>query len=252
LNARGSYGPGSPGGISPNLQWETQIPGGGRPDLFIYDRDNPDGDVGLVEMKIDEAGGGTGIAGARSDMVKYLAAFPETVSGRDVSAYSIPGGFTDRFFITFGPCKYFPNQESGNWYTTHTVPGAPGVLVSDTVRQECPRRPSEKEDQYEGKLGADENHNNIDDFLDYVAKHPELWRLPNQIPKWFAPAKEPARIVLADDALLAFEEALVSAGESGLPALIEAMGGVAVESEAAIVAGDAVALGMTAEELAAA
>ena len=40
LNARGSYGPSSPGGISPNLQWETQIPGGGRPDLFIYDRTN--------------------------------------------------------------------------------------------------------------------------------------------------------------------------------------------------------------------
>ncbi|WP_433728020.1 VWD domain-containing protein [Actinoplanes sp. CA-051413] len=252
LNARGSYGPSSPGGISPNLQWETQISGGGRPDLFIYDRGNPDGGVGLVEMKIDEAGGGAGIPGAQRDMVKYLAAFPETASGRDVKAYSIPGGFTDRFFITFGPCKYFPDQESGNWYTTHTVPGTPGVLVSDTVRQECPRRSSQgdEEDRYEGEIGADRNHNNIDDFLDYLADHPEHWHLPSRIPKWFAPAKEPVRVLLTEDALLAFEEGLVGAGESGFPALIEAMGGVAVESQAAIATGDAVALGMTAEELA--
>ncbi|MDQ1294879.1 MAG: hypothetical protein QG608_2764, partial [Actinomycetota bacterium] len=254
LNARGTYGPSSPGGISPNLQWETQIPGGGRPDLFIYDRDNPTSDVGLVEMKIDAAGGGKGLNEAIKDMTAYLRAFQETASGREVKEYSIPGGFTDRFFITFGPCKYFPDQQSGNWYTTHTVPGVDGVLISDTVRQECPRRSSEKneKDYYQGKIGADEDHNNIDDFLDYVTKHPELWRLPTQIPKWFAPAKEPVKVVLADDALLAFEEGLVGAGESGLPALIEAMGGVAVESEAAIAAGDALALGMTAEELASA
>ena len=45
LNAAGVYGDSSTTGITPNIQWETMIPGSGRPDLVLYDHTSTTGPV---------------------------------------------------------------------------------------------------------------------------------------------------------------------------------------------------------------
>lgn len=95
LNAAGVYGDVAVGGVTANLQWETVIPGGRRPDLLLYDRKNPGGAVGIVEMKGSWYGG---VIAANADLTVYQAAWPATASGRSVVRYDFSARpFTDTF-----------------------------------------------------------------------------------------------------------------------------------------------------------
>ena len=255
LNAAGVYGDSSLTGITPNLQWETQVPGSRlRPDLVLYNRADPAGSVGLVEMKGDWSD---------DDPVAEVATYVATWPGgaRPVRAYHFSTPISDNFEVQLDPaCKNDPAVHSAYLYHTYSDPSHDGVIrIAQTFRP-CPERKKQSDadedaNSYKGKLGADEDHNGVDDFWDFIRNHPELWFLPVAIPAVaYHPLAVPVVVSLNYDALLALEEAMAYADAAAIDAewaaFIEASPELVAEARAAIMAGDLAAAGLTAEEMA--
>ena len=258
LNAAGVYGDSSATGITPNLQWEVVLPtSGDRPDLLLYDRTNPAGKVGLVEMKGDWSADDP-----VAEVTQYVKDWP--AGGRQAVAYHFASPISDDFEIRFGkPCKYAPNIWPGYKFHTYSDPAHDGVIRVSRTLKECPPRQKgsdqdEKDHTYKGTIGADTDHNNVDDFWDYIRAHPELWLLPGAIPVIsFHPLAQPVKVSLDEDALIEIEEEVTESGltadeEAIWNAIVDRLPELAASAQGDILAGDGAALGLDAAELAAA
>jgi hypothetical protein len=255
LNAAGVFGDTSLTGITPNLQWETQVPGSRlRPDLLLYNRNDPTGPVGLVEMKGDWSA-----ADPVAEVAGYVAAWP--AGPRPVRAHHFSTPINDTFEVELDPpCKNDPAVHAAYLYHTYSDPAHDGVIrISETLRP-CPdRKKQNQEDEaansYKGKLGADDDHNGVDDFWDFIRHHPELWFLPVAIPVvTYHALATPVTVSLGYDALLELEETMAYADAAAIDAewaaFIEASPELVAEARAAILAGDLATLEISADELA--
>ncbi|NUP53854.1 MAG: VWD domain-containing protein [Catenulispora sp.] len=257
LNAAGVYGDSSATGITPNLQWETVVPTSGeRPDLVLYDHTKTTGPVGLVEMKGDWSS-----ADPVAEVTKYVQDWPP--AGHTVVPYHFATPISDDFKVQLEPaCKYDPTMHPAYLFHTYSDPAHDGVIRISRTMQECPPRQKqgdedEKKQTYQGTIGADADHNGVDDFWDYIRDHPELWYLtgPIVIPAFHALAK-PVMVSLNRDAITEIEEAAADAAPDAIDAewaaLVDSMPEAVADASADILAGDAAALGLDATELAAA
>ncbi|NEA60455.1 hypothetical protein G3I60_41415 [Streptomyces sp. SID13666] len=255
LNAAGVYGDRSTTGITPNIQWETVIPtSGGRPDLVLYDHTSTTGVVGLVEMK-----GNWSSQNPVTEVADYVRDWPR--AGHTVVPYHFTKPISDNFEVQLDPaCKWDPAQHSAWLFHTYSDPANDGVIRISRTFRECPERQKqsdedEKKQTYQGTIGADADHNGVDDFWDYIRKHPELWFLtgPVCVPAFHALPK-PVLVSLNRDAIMAIEEAAEDAATDAIDAewaaLVDSMPEVVAEASADILAGDAAALGLDAAELA--
>ncbi|MYS25068.1 MULTISPECIES: VWD domain-containing protein, partial [unclassified Streptomyces] len=254
LNAAGVYGDSSATGITPNIQWETMIPGGGRPDLVLYDHTSTTGPVGLVEMKGDWSGDNP-----LDEVEEYVRDWPQT--GHTVVPYHFAKPFSDDFEIQLDPaCKWDPAQHSAWLFHTYSDPANDGVIRISRTFRDCPERQKqgvddEKKQTYQGTIGADADHDGVDDFWDYIREHPELWYLTGPIvaPAFHALAK-PVLVSLNRDAITEIEEAAEDAAPDAIDAewaaFVDSMPDTVADAAADIAAGDAAALGLDAEELA--
>ncbi|MDF9817202.1 VWD domain-containing protein [Streptomyces sp. SPB162] len=256
LNAAGVYGDRSTTGITPNLQWETINPvNEARPDLLLYDHASTTGPIGLVEMKGEWRTGDDPV----KEVTDYVNNWP--LAGHTVVAYHFTKPISDNFEIQLDPaCKWDPAQHSAWVFHTYSDPANDGVIRISRTFRECPKRQKqsdedERKQSYEGTIGADADHNGVDDFWDYIRKHPELWFLTGPVcaPAFHALPK-PVFVSLNRDAIMAIEEAAEDAATDAIDAewaaLVDSMPEVVADASADILAGDAAALGLDAAELA--
>ncbi|MGW2836946.1 VWD domain-containing protein [Streptomyces sp. NPDC001493] len=254
LNAAGVYGDRSATGITPNIQWETQItPGGLRPDLVLYDHTSNTGPVGLVEMK-----GTWSSANPVDEVNEYADVWPR--AGHTVDPYHFTKPFSDDFKVELDPpCKADPTKHSAWLFHTYSDPVNDGVIRISRTFQECPERQKqndedEKKQTYEGTLGADADNNGTDDFYDNIQERPDLQfsHGPIKVPSFHALPK-PVFVSLNRDAIMAIEEAMEGAGADAIDAewaaFVDSMPEVVAEASADILAGDAAALGLDGAEL---
>ncbi|WP_041540316.1 VWD domain-containing protein [Catenulispora acidiphila] len=261
LNAAGVYGDSAATGITANLQWETILPDpaapdkNNRPDLLLYDRTKANGPVGLVEMK--------GNWNTKDDPVaevkKYVQDWP--VSNHPAVEYHFTTPISDDFKIQLEPpCKDDPTKHSYYQFHTYSDPANDGVIRISRTFVGCPPRQKgsgqdEQNGGYQGTIGADADHNGVDDIWDFVRNHPELWYLttPMLIPT-FHPLSKPVMVSLDRDALTELEEATEDAAPDAIDAewaaLVDSMPDAVAEAAADIAAGDATALGLDATEMA--
>ncbi|GAA3265407.1 hypothetical protein GCM10020218_001290 [Dactylosporangium vinaceum] len=256
LNAAGVYGDSSASGITPNLQWETTVPGAsGRPDLVLYDRNNAAGQVGLVEMK-----GTWSNDNPLTEVKAYVTAWP--AGTRPVVRQHFATPINDTFQVELDPaCKDDPAVHSKYLFHTYSDPVNDGVIWVDKAFQPCPDRKKQNQtegdalaDGYAGTIGADTDHNGIDDMWDTVKAHTDLWMVGGEIPVIaFVALQQPVKVYLSRQALYALEEGLAGLSDEAVEAawrsIVQNLPDVFASSEAAILAGDGAAAGLDAGEL---
>ncbi|HEY3871923.1 MAG TPA: VWD domain-containing protein [Actinocrinis sp.] len=256
LNQAGVYGDTSATGITPNVQWETVVPGtASRPDLLLYNRNDPTQKVGLVEMK------GTWSSDDPVQEVSDYVSQWNAAGGQQAEPYHFATPVDDNFEIQLGgPCKYDPSVTAAYLYHTYSDPANDGVIWVDRTKRECPKAPDPVSPPvvvipYQGTIGQDANGNGQDDFWDYIDEHPELWDLDSPIPDVpFVPLSTPVYVEMDQSTLLEVEEAMADAGPDGIDAawasLVDSMPELVADCASYIAAGDAAALGLDSAEMA--
>lgn len=247
LNDAGVYGkPVTVGGISPDIQWEVKYskrPGidrGGRPDVVVYDRDNPNGPIEVVEVKTAEKE-----ADANEQIqVQYERDFPRGANNRPFVAKNL-AGYRDSFRVLVSDCaKSGVTREVIDKYEVY--PGQAGVLlfkVTDRQVRDCDDDEDDG-DEGEGEVeepegipdrikwlcedgcklpapGRDADDNGRDDFWERILEgHPELNDLPAwpELPQVPVPDEEEVRVsaaVAAGLVALAVGVVIFCAGTAG-------------------------------------
>jgi hypothetical protein len=200
LNAMGFAGDSAAGGITPNLQWELFIPGG-RPDVVLYDRTDPDGNVGLIEAKLNHRG--TGNSEANDQLGTYEQTFPPGPNGRLPLRRALPAGYTDAFRVLVKDCDGKNGWRLVNqyWATATTSPGV--LLISDPKPKatKCPEDPNQEPEpipheedagDWEDlpdhlkvpKGGRDKDGDGKDDFQQWLDEFLETTTDAEPIPDW--------------------------------------------------------------------
>ncbi|RPF21309.1 VWD domain-containing protein [Myceligenerans xiligouense] len=206
LNDAGVYGkPATVGGISPDIQWEVKYSKpagaamGGRPDVVVYDRDDPNGPLEVVEVKKAAAE-----ADANDQVQRYERDFPRGANNRPFVAKNL-AGYRDSFRVLESDCAASGvTREVIDKYDVY--PGQAGVLLfkmTDRQVRDCDddddggNEGGEEVEEPEGipeeipqfcedgcivpAPGRDADGDGKDDFWEHFLEgHPEL----NDLPAW--------------------------------------------------------------------
>lgn len=206
LNDSGVYGkPVTVGGISPDIQWEVAYPKppgaamAGRPDVVVYDRDDPNGPLEVVEVKTAAKE-----ADANDQIQRYESDFPRGANNRPFVAKNL-AGYRDSFRVLVKDCADSGvTREVIDKYDVY--PGQAGVLLFKVTEQQVRdcgddedggNEGGEEVEQPEGipeeipqfcadgcivpAPGRDADGDGKDDFWEHFLEgHPEL----NDLPAW--------------------------------------------------------------------
>ena len=149
LNLHNPYGSPAVGGIAPAIQWETYVGatptlGGLKPDIMVQSPTDAEGQVGLIEVKVERPYGAyaqsyaEAVALARSDVDSYVTAFDGADPSRRDAAPYLMTGFADSFFIQVALCRPAADgtRSARGWDYTATSP-FPGTVVASAKYRRC-------------------------------------------------------------------------------------------------------------------